>query len=60
MVAAGCVQLSSCAATLAAVDAHRLNRDPSVASGDNHLTCAALATVKTAADVKAHGWSCGP
>ena len=60
MVAAGCVQLPSCASVLAKVDAARLRIDPSVTSGDNHLTCAALVTVKTAADVQSHGWSCGP
>jgi len=60
LVAAGCVQLPTCAATLTQVDAHRLNLDPSIDAGDNHLTCAALKTVKRVADVQRHGWSCGP
>lgn len=62
MQTAGCVEPPLCPCVLASVDAHRLNVDPSIttAGADNHLTCAMLANVKTAADVKAHGWSCGP
>jgi len=60
MVAAGCVQLPTCATTLAAVEAHHMVLDPTVKGSANWLTCTALKGVKTAAQVQAHGWSCGP
>jgi hypothetical protein len=59
MAAVGCFQLPMCAAVLANVEARRLKIDPSITTGDNHLTCAALTTVQTLADVAKHGWDCG-
>jgi hypothetical protein len=58
MTAAGCVELPSCASTLASVESQRLVQNP--ANGKLPLACADLAAVKTAADVTARGWHCGP
>jgi hypothetical protein len=69
MIAIGCVQdpgpsdpVTNCATVLTLVEQHRLKIDPSitVAGADNTLQCKALVGVTSAAQVQAHGWSCGP
>jgi hypothetical protein len=55
--AAGCVEgtRADCVKVLADIDRDRLVRTPS----GQPLTCAALATVRTPADAKSQGVSCG-
>lgn len=58
MVQVGCVQLPSCPVVLANAEHMRLIPNP--LNGRMPLTCQDLVGVKTADDVKARGWSCGP
>lgn len=66
MVALGCVELLTCPVVLANEEAHRMRPDPAL--GNLPLTCADLAgeppsklpPPKTATDILARGWTCGP